>query len=307
MNTAVTETTNESVRITVPGLVKLNQAAANISLHSGQVLARYGGDYHSRFKGRGMEFDESRLYQPGDDIRNIDWRVTARTGKPHTKLFREERERPVFVWVDLRRPMFFATRGSFKSVIASRLAGLIAWSANYQGDRIGGLIFSESVHHELKPQRGKTGVLRLINQLVKHPAWNQQAGKGPDIKSGSKSLSRLRRVARPGSLIFLISDFRNLDDSALTQISTLSRHNEVVLLFIFDQLEKILPSAGRYRVSDGDEELVIDTYDQDWVESYRHRFIEHSERFIDLSHKCKSLLLSCSTTDDPVVVLQKGL
>ena len=88
-----------------------------------------------------MEFDESRLYQPGDDIRNMDWRVTARTGKPHTKLFREERERPVFVWVDYRAPMFFATQGVFKSVFVARMAALIAWNAVQQGDRIGGLIF----------------------------------------------------------------------------------------------------------------------------------------------------------------------
>jgi len=307
MSTAVADTTREAIRITVPALVRLNRAAAGISLHSGQILARQSGDYHSPFKGRGMEFDESRLYQPGDDIRNIDWRVTARTTKVHTKLFREERERPVFVWVDLRRPMFFATRGCFKAVLAAKMAGLLAWSANQHGDRVGGVIFSETVHHELKPQRGKTGVLKLINQLVNHPAWLQPDEKTVDNRSGIRALSRLRRVARPGSMIFLISDFRNLDDTAFTQISTLSSSNEIVMIYIYDQLEKSLPGAGQYRVSDGDEELVVDTYDKDRVEGYRHRFIGHLQRLRQVSRKIHCRLLVCSTTADPVITLQKGL
>ena len=307
MNNALAETINDSVQISVPALVQLNRSVAGISLHTGRIQARQGGDYQSSFKGRGMEFDESRLYQPGDDIRNIDWRVTARTNKTHTKLFREERERPVFVWVDFRRPMFFATRGCFKAVQAARLAALLAWSANQHGDRIGGVIFSDSVHHELKPQRGKTGVLRMINQLVQHPAWQQHSRVPGDSRDCGKALTRLRRVARPGSLIFLISDFRDLDDAALAQISTLSASNEVVMILLYDPLEKSLPTVGRYRVSDGEEELLVDTYDRDRVERYSRRFIDHLERFRQLARKLRSHLLLCSTTDDPVVVLQQGL
>lgn len=307
MSTIATGSTNDAVQITVPGLVGLNRLTAGISLHSDQITARQSGDYHSPFKGRGMEFDESRLYQPGDDIRNIDWRVTARTNKVHTKLFREERERPVFVWVDFRRPMFFATRGSFKAVLAAKMAGLLAWSANQQGDRIGGVIFSETTHHELKPQRGKTGVLRLINQLVNHPAWQQHDVTDADNRAGSRALARLRRVARPGSLIFLISDFRNLDDASLTQISTLSSSNEIVMVCIYDQLEKSLPGAGQYRVSDGDEELLVDTYDKERVAVYRSRFTAHMERLRQLSRKIHCRLLVCSTREDPVITLQKGL
>ena len=307
MNTAVTDSNREAIQITVPDLVRLNRSAGGISLHSGRILARQSGDYHSPFKGRGMEFDESRLYQPGDDIRNIDWRVTARTNKVHTKLFREERERPVFVWVDFRRPMFFATRGCFKAVLAAKIAGLLGWSANLHGDRIGGVIFSEISHHELKPQRGKTGVLKLINNIVNHSAWQQHEVTAVDHKAGSRALARLRRVARPGSLIFLISDFRNLDDAALTQINTLSSSSEIVLIFIYDQLEKSLPGAGQYRVSDGDEELLVDTYDRERVEGYQLRFIAHMERLRQLSRRIHCRLLVCSTTEDPVIALQTGL
>ena len=116
--------TNDAVRITVPALVALNRSAAGLSLRSARVRARMSGEYISRFKGRGMEFDESRPYQPGDDVRNLHWRVMARTGKPFTKLFHEERERPVFVWIDLRSRMFFGTRGAYKAVVAARAAAL---------------------------------------------------------------------------------------------------------------------------------------------------------------------------------------
>jgi uncharacterized protein (DUF58 family) len=129
-------------------LIALRGAGEGLSLKASRIAARQSGNYLSRFKGRGMEFDEARQYQPGDDVRTLDWRVTARTGKPHTKLFREERERAVLAWVDMRPTMFFATRGAFKSVIAARAAALIAWSTNQQGDRLGSLVFNADNHHE---------------------------------------------------------------------------------------------------------------------------------------------------------------
>ena len=143
----VQEVVESPVAVTTSGLIALSRKSRGLSLRTGMISALQSGDYQSAFKGRGMEYDESRLYQPGDDIRNIDWRVTARSGKVHTKLFREERERPVHLWVDFRAPMFFATRGKFKSVIAAELASLFAWRANRQGDGIGGIVFSENTHH----------------------------------------------------------------------------------------------------------------------------------------------------------------
>ena len=304
MSGAVSEPLNEFVSVNVPQLVGLNRSASLLSLSSGRVLARQSGDYQSPFKGRGMEFDESRLYQAGDDIRSINWKITARTGKPHTKLFREERERPMFVWVDLRAPMFFATRGRYKSVIAARLAGLVAWSAHHCGDRVGGVIFSEQSHHELKPRRGKSSVLRLINHIAEHPAWHSDTRNLEDERAGAKSLVRLRRVVRPGSMVFLLSDFRNLDDGALTQISRLSRHSEVVVICIYDRLESTLPAPGRYRLSNGADEVLLDTHDHNWSESYHQRFTQHLNRLDSLARANGIHLMHCSTEDDPVKVLQ---
>lgn len=298
---------NEAVQITVAGIVSLNRYSALIPLSPGQILARQAGNYQSPFKGRGMEFDESRLYQPGDDIRNIDWRVTARTGKTHTKLFREERERPVFLWVDLRAPMFFATRGRFKSVFASQLAGMLAWSAVHHGDRLGGVIFSETTSRELKPHRGKTGVLRFINKLVEHPAW-QEPYKGQSDKTAiGRELIRLRRVTRPGSMIFLISDFRYLNDTDENQIIRLSKHNDVVMIFIRDVLEEALPRDGQYRISDGRKELSIDTFDKNYTEEYHKRYLRQAERLFRLSRMSNIFLISCTTADDPLQVLKTGM
>jgi len=285
-------------------MVGMNRYSSLISLGHGPILARQAGNYQSPFKGRGMEFDESRLYQPGDDIRNIDWRVTARTGKPHTKLFREERERPVYLWVDLRAPMFFATRSRFKSVMASYIASLLAWSSNHHGDRVGGVIFSEVIHHELKPHRGKIGVLRFINKLVEHPAWREPYVAQGDKAALGRELLRLRRVTRPGSLIFLISDFKYMADLDEKQIIRLSKHNDLVLIYVCDPLEISLPSGGQYRISDGKKNISIDTYNKDYIDNYHTRHQQHINKLNRMSRMDNISLITCATNDNPLQVLQ---
>jgi hypothetical protein len=143
------------VSVSQPGLIRLSGPARAIALNVLRVNSLQTGAYVSRFRGRGMEFDESRPYQPGDDPRSIDWRVTARSTTAYTKLFREERERPVLIAVDLRANMHFATQGCFKSVNASRAAALLSWAAHHRGDRLGGLIFGDTTHRELKPRLGR--------------------------------------------------------------------------------------------------------------------------------------------------------
>ena len=166
-----TDRNNSLVSIQLKTLVNLAKPASLLKLHHSSIRSQQSGGYVSRFKGRGMEFDEARLYQPGDDIRSIDWLVTARTGKTHTKVFREERERPVFISVDNRPAMHFATRGVFKSVQAAKIAALLAWVAQHKGDRIGGQIYTDSACQEVKPQNGKHAVLRFLNTLTNARAY----------------------------------------------------------------------------------------------------------------------------------------
>ncbi|MDQ7017265.1 MAG: DUF58 domain-containing protein [Gammaproteobacteria bacterium] len=296
-----------AVRIDSADLIALRRQAAALPLRAGSIRAQRAGQYRSAFKGRGMEFDEVRLYQPGDDVRSLDWRVTARTGKPHTKLFKEERERPVLFWVDLRAPMFFATRGVFKSVLASRAAALLAWSALAHGDQVGGLLFSEEVHHECRPSRGQRAVLALIRRLLDHPSWQQkQSARGVDL-SLQRPLARLRQVAKPGSLIFLLSDFRGLDQAAQQHLANLATHNDLVLINLYDHLESQLPQAGVYRLSDGERELSLNSADLELRQSYQQHFIERRTLLEKMSarHGCSQLSLATDAT--LLSALQTGL
>lgn len=255
-----------------------------------------------------MAFAEVRAYQPGDDVRSIDWRVTARRGKPHTKLFQEERERPVLLAIDYRRPMFFATRGCYKAVQASKLGALLAWNALQQGDQVGAFLFSEDRHCELRPQLGKAGVLNLLRQMVADPSWQRPAHQPFEPRQRlALTLMRLRRVARPGSLIVLLSDFAQWDDEIEKQLSLLGRHNDLGLIFCYDPLEAELPPAGSYRISDGENDLTMSTLDRAGRERYQQRFNQHRNSIEQFCRKRRSLFLACATNQPPLDCLRQGL
>ena len=296
------------VRVTQAGLIRLNAPARAIALDVLRVNSLQTGAYVSHFRGRGMEFDESRPYQPGDDPRSIDWRVTARSTTAYTKLFREERERPVLVMVDYRRNMHFATRGCFKSVNAARAAALLAWAAHHRGDRLGGLIFGDRTHRELKPRLGRQAALRFVHQLVEHPDWSTDGeGSADREKTLTRAMSALRRVARPGSLVVILSDFQGLERAAQSYLSSVARHSEVLAVYLNDPLEKALPPPGRYRLVAGDEELAIDTH----AAAARREYAEAFEaRFRDFGEFCSRYgvhLMPLSTDQDPVTALQTAL
>ena len=245
-----------------------------------------------------MEFDEARLYQPGDDIRSIDWRVTARTGKTHTKVFCEERERPVFISVDNRPAMQFATRGVFKSVQAAKIAALLAWTAQHRGDRIGGQLFTDSSCQELKPQNGKHAVLRFFNALLK-------ASVNTELEMTLEhALARLVQHARPGSLVYIISDFRGINQKSENHLAKLSRHCDVVLIQVFDPLESHLPAKGRYRFTDEQRDAVIDTGDKKRILSYQQRYQDRLDYLQQIANRTGLRFLQCSTADDPLEVLR---
>lgn len=293
------------VQVSTETLITLRGAGEQLSLHSGRIKAQQSGGYLSRFKGRGMEFDEARQYQPGDDVRTLDWRVTARTGTPHTKLFREERERAVLTWVDMRPTMFFATRGAFKSVVAARAAALVAWSANQQGDRLGGLVFNAELHHELRPQRGKSAVLTLLRRLSQASQWQSRYDEQePDA---GNALARLRRVAKPGSRLFLFSDFRNLGPQAESHLAQLARHNDVLLVHIYDPLEAELPRRGLYRVAWGEHSSLFSGDDRTARSRHRMHFGDHCRAIQQLCRFPGMHYLSCATDGDLTQTLKQAL
>ncbi len=289
------------VSIDLAGLIALGDQLLQVSRVSGRQLASQHGSYRSRFRGRGMEFAEVRAYLPGDDVRSIDWRVTARRGKVHTKLFHEERERPVLLALDYRRPMFFATRGRFKAVQASHMAALIAWQALARGDRIGGFLFSEERSLELRPQLGKKAVLQLLRQMVADPVWQRTPHRpfAPQQRLAT-TLQRLQRVARPGSLILLLSDFNQWDERVEKELAVLGRHCELGLVHCFDPLEIELPPAGTYRLSNGERDLTIATADDTVRRQYHDNFAQRLQNLQEFSRRQRCRLFSLPTDLDPL-------
>ncbi|MBF0370736.1 MAG: DUF58 domain-containing protein [Magnetococcales bacterium] len=282
------------VTVSLAALIRLRfQAISSGFQGRKKVHSALIGGFASPFRGRGMEFEEVRAYQPGDDIRNMDWRVTARTGKPHTKLFRQERERPVYFLVDLNPSMAFGTRVAFKSVVAARIAALLAWSVARKGDRVGGLIFTDQGHWESRPASGKRGVLPLLGKICQHLP---KPGAFLDTPlSLVQPLARLQRVTRPGSLIFIISDFLALDTEALHRMSDLARHNDVVAIQLHDPLEAELPPSGRFAFGDGERVLNLDVGDARVREGHRRRFQTHGEHLAAACGKRNVFFLSLAT------------
>jgi len=245
-------------------LVRYRALASKLNLApSGSIKNSMAGALTSRFKGRGMEFDEARHYQPGDDIRSIDWRVTARTGKTHTKLYREERERPVLIYVDLSSSMHFGTQLLYKSVQALHAAALITFSALSRGDKIGCMAVTDKHDIERKPKSTAKHALSMLNQLVdlqiacvQHPFLEKNNAddsignntidgeKINSIDASTRHMNQLSMLAKPGTLVYVISDFSTFTADALSVLGKINRHCEVRPMRIFDPIEQALPKMS---------------------------------------------------------------
>lgn len=294
----------QGIHITLDELIQARLPAQRLRLAPrAAARAPRGGAHLSRFRGRGIDFDEVRVYQPGDDIRAMDWRVTARTGRPHTKVFREERERPVLFAVDLGPSMQFGTRVAFKSVTAAKVAAFWAWCAARHGDRVGGVLLHDHGSVDCKPRVGHGGVLRLLNALAAPVVMSISA---PDA-GVSQMLPRLHAVAHPGSLIVWISDFRGLGAAHEPALSELRRHSELVAVQIYDDLETQLPPPGRYCVSDGRRSLDFDAADPVLRKAYQQRFAQHTHELQTLLHALSVRMLRIATHDDTYTVLSREL
>jgi uncharacterized protein (DUF58 family) len=277
---------SRATEVDLQGLIKLRFKSPHVSLSSQKKsFSSLSGNFSSPFKGRGLNFDEVRPYQPGDDIRNIDWNVTARTDKVHTKVFKEERERPVFIIVDLNDSMFFGSRNCLKSVTAAKAAALIAWAGADQSNRVGGLIFDENSHVEIRPKGGHQGVLRFLKLLTDFHQQHQQANNTPTATAldSAHLFARLQKLIHPGSIVLYISDFMNKDPMMFRHLQYLARHNDLLLTQIYDELETHLPPAGFYGISDGEQYQLLNTSDKTLRLSYQQHFEEESQQ---LSHFC---------------------
>lgn len=285
-------------------LLAIRHWAKDLNLFARRPAASLlAGNTQSRFRGRGMDFEEARLYQPGDDIRCIDWRVTARTGKAHTKLFREERERPVLLIIDQRSPMFFGSRRALKSVVACELASALGWAALAHSDRVGGLVFGDTQYTDIRPRRSKHAVLALIQQLL---SYNQQLPLGQskqnETTENTQSLHTLLedtlRIAKPGTAVFVISDFHDCDERSERALYNLGRHCDLTLFAVSDPLESELPKAGRYTVTNGFERSSLDTGSNQARSRYQEQWQNQRNQLRKISYRLGIPLAEVETTDD---------
>ena len=288
-------------------LLAMRHRTREIRLFSSQARrSPLVGLHHSKLRGRGVDFDQVRVYQAGDDVRAIDWRVTARSQEPHTKLFHEERERPVLVLVEQSSRLFFGSTRCLKAVLAARCAALFGWSALQHNDCVGGLVFSEQEHHEVRPRRGKHSLLQLLSRLAQaNGALDAQRIAVPE--SFTQALRRAREVLRPGSLVIILCDERSLTDSAEQQLALLGRHCDLLLLPISDPLDHALPDAGLLRFAEGGAELALDTSDFELRRSYQQQGALRQARWQTLSQKLRVPLLPLTTAQPLLAQLRDQL
>jgi len=265
----------EGVYVTLDELTRLQYRARGFSFLPRQpVHSLLSGRHTSRMRGRGLDFEELRRYLPGDDPRTIDWKVTARTGKPHVRVYTEERDRPALIVVDQRIGMFYGTRLNLKSVTAAQIAAAGAWRVTGVGDRIGAVVFDDSEIEEVAPHRSGQTVLRILHALVEK---NTALRADSPARSNPAMLNEvLRGVARNVShdyLIVIVSDFDGADDETTRLVTRMAHHNDVIAIPVYDPSSQELPTTGRLVVSDGEVQIEVDF----GKKSSRRRLLDFAE------------------------------
>ncbi|TVP92982.1 MAG: DUF58 domain-containing protein [Pseudomonadaceae bacterium] len=293
------ETTAPGVLVSLTELLEARLQCRELPLFSTpQRSGRQRGKQRARLRGRGVDFDRVRIYQPGDDMRSIDWRVTARTGAVHTKVFNEERERPVFILCEQSSRLFFGSQLQFKSVLAAECAALIGWAALANNDRIGGLVVDDLQCRESRPRRNRhalINLLRLVHQ-ANHAlaAVNAQNLPSRRPEPVNLALRHVREIMRPGSILFVLCDHSAIGQLDQGQLSMLAAHNEIVLLPLSDPLEAELP-AGVWDFTDGNQQLQFDSRDAQARYHFQAEYVARQQQWQKLAARLHSHLLPLVT------------
>ena len=292
---------SQDVYTTLPVLMQLQFDIRGFSFLPKQpVQSLLTGRHRSKLRGRGLDFEEVRNYVPGDDVRMIDWKVTARTQKPHTRVYTEERERPVYVIVDQSSSMFFGSQQMMKSVTAAHSAALAMWKVLAVGDRVGGAVFNDKGLVEFTPKRNRRIVEKFLGEIVK---MNNELNVNSLTEQNREMLNEvLRKSANKIThdfLVGIISDFRFVNASTIKELRKISRHNDVILLKIFDPMEKELPE-NELVFSDGSNQLVFDGRTEALREKYNASF---ESKLNDLKESVENYNISVLpiNTVEPVV------
>ena len=259
-------------------------------------------------RGRGLNFEEIRRYLPGDDIRNMDWKVTARLQKPHVRVYTEERDRPVMLLVDQRQPMFFGSRRAMKSVVAAELAAIAAWRVLSAGDRIGALVFNDHDIVEVPPHRSRERVMAILRQVVDmNHALSATPDGEPDPSMLNRALERMSRLAKHDTLVTNITDGYGADEDTVRWVTSLTEHNDMLTLFVHDPLEANLPDGGRLVMEGEGGQMAVDTGEAKVRERFSREFEERVEWMKGLSQRRSIPFLPISTHEDPAEQVRERL
>ncbi|MCX2979717.1 DUF58 domain-containing protein [Halieaceae bacterium IMCC14734] len=265
---------SSNVYVDVTALSRLHQEAHGFSFLPRQPLnSLLSGRKRSRLRGRGLDFEELRHYRPGDDIRSMDWRVTNRTGKPHVRVYTEERDRPVLLVIDQRLSMFFGSQQKMKSVSAAELGAVAGWRVLEQGDRVGAILFNDSQILQIKPSRSRRNLLSILSQLA---SMNQQLAVSSKVPPNPAQLENAIAVAERmvghDYLVVIVSDFDGWNQASLAAVKRISQHNDLIAGFIYDPLEQDISSASDLVVSDGRYQLQLEPHKKSLGERFEATF-----------------------------------
>ena len=299
----------EGVYTTFAELVRLQHKARGFSFLPRQPMTSLlAGKHSSKLRGRGLNFEELRNYLPGDDIRTMDWKATLRTGKPHVRVYTEERDRPAFLVVDQRQSMFFGSRLKMKSVTAAELGAVAAWRVLDQGDRVGAVVFNDEAVTEVRPLRSRGNVMKILGEIVRlnHAL---DAGGAASTNPGmlNKVLEQVTRLAPHDGLVCVITDMAGADAETRRIATRLARQNDLIVGFVYDPLEQELPAEGRYVFSEHGRQLEVNVANRQVRERFRSAFDERLDRARQILLQRAVPLVPISAAEDPVMQVQRLL
>lgn len=296
------------VYVSLAHLVQLQHKATGYSFLPRQPIhSLLSGRYASRLRGRGLNFEELRQYQQGDDIRTMDWKVTARTRRPHVRVYTEERDRAVLLLVDQRIHMFFGSRERMKSVVAAEAAALAAWRAVGVGDRIGAIVFNDQSIEEIRPQRSKGTVMEILRTIEQ---MNHELRADSPVQSNegqlNAALQKAHRLAKHDTLVVLISDGQGTNNETTRFTAQLAEHNDFLCMLLYDPMrESPLPGRGQYVATDGRLQMDLELDDQKFTERIAADYRQELDSIRAALRKISAPLLPISTAEDIVDQIRK--
>lgn len=270
----------QNVFVSLQNLLKMEHIASGFSFLAKKQKVRsiLGGKHASKLRGRGLDFEEVRNYVAGDDIRNIDWKVTARTQKTHSRVFSEEKEKPALIVVDQSKSMFFGSQKRTKSVVAAELAALSAFRIQKEGDRVGGIVFADDGLDIVFPKRDRRNILRFLEKIVTRNR-NLQHTKPIDFEVAQKEVfQKIRNIVTHDFLVIIISDFHRYSAEVIKNITYTSQHNDVVLFKVFDPMEREIPNT-KMIAGDAENQVVVDGSKRAIKENFEKGFDSDFESF----------------------------